>query len=325
MGDGVGAEAIAARLACAEACAIEAGVIILRSIRHRDESSSTLSFRTKGSIVDPVTDVDEECERLIVSKIMRAFPDDTVIAEEGHNEEIDAQLAKARWAWVIDPIDGTRNFLHCLPNVSVSIGLVQAGTIVAGVVHAPVFGETYSASLGNGAHLNGRRISVSAVREVSCAAISTDINCRDPQVMDRTLAQWRALLAANTQNLRIRGSAALELCSVACGRLDGHLEEGLDVWDVCAAALIVREAGGVVWGGGQQELRLQHFDGAVQAANSLELGQQIAALLKTAALPQVSKPPLHYSPPPELILGSVCVAFIAGWAARSALACSGAS
>ena len=148
-------------------------------------------------------------------------------AEESHHEQVEAQLAKDAFAWVIDPIDGTRNFLHCLPNVSVAIGIVRAGEAVAGVVHAPVFDETFTASAGRGALLNGQPIRVSGVRELREAAVGTDVNSRQPELLDRTLGGWRALLLANTQNVRIRGSAALEICSVAAGRLDGERPSGI--------------------------------------------------------------------------------------------------
>jgi len=137
--------------------------------------------------------------------------------------------------------------------------------------------------LGQGAQLNNRPIRVSAVRTLQGAAVGADVNSRDVVRLDRTLGGWRELLLANVQLLRVRGSAALELCSVAAGRLDAHFEDGLDVWDVCAAGLIVREAGGEVWDADGAPLQLAGFQGYVHAANSAALGERVRALVLRGA------------------------------------------
>jgi len=135
---------IVSRLFLAESCARAAGAIMLQSFTDRAATGATTDFRTKSSPVDPVTDVDEDCEKQIVGMIRSSFPEDAIVAEEAHNDAVQAQLATAGFTWVIDPIDGTRNFIHCLPNVSVCIGLVRAGETVAGIVYAPVFDEMFT-------------------------------------------------------------------------------------------------------------------------------------------------------------------------------------
>lgn len=261
--------------------------------------------------------VDKECERLIVKMIRERFPDDRICAEEEHDDGIrEALTTEGGFCWVIDPIDGTRNFLHRLPNVSVSIGIVKGGSEprpVAGVVHAPVFRETFSAIEGGGAYRNDDPIRVSEVDQLSHAALATDVNSREPKELEATLKRWEKLLLANTQNLRVRGSAALEMCNVACGRLEGHFESGLDVWDVAAGMLIVKEAGGAVCNCRGEPLKLLEFldDGYVQSFNSDGLGTLVTGIISAPG------------PAPEDDAGGMCGPGTT-WAFAAIVVCGGA-
>lgn len=190
---------------------------------------------------DLVTAVDEASERAIARRIRGSFPDDAFIAEEF---SASAQTTERRW--IVDPIDGTTNFVHGHPFSCVSIGFLDDEGPAAAVVHAPFLGEVYTATRGGGAYLNGRRIHVSGVSESSAALLATGFPFKegkgDPEVFFRLVAE----VLRTTHGVRRAGAAALDLAYVACGRVDGYFEVGLSPWDVAAGALLVSEAGGIV-------------------------------------------------------------------------------
>jgi myo-inositol-1(or 4)-monophosphatase len=187
--------------------------------------------------VDLVTEVDEEAERVIREELLGTFPTYGMLAEEG------GKLAGEEDArWIVDPLDGTTNYAHGLPIFCVSIALERSGEVVLGVVHDPMGEETFVAQRGRGATLNGDPIRVSDTDEMIRALIATGFPY-DRAEMPVALELF-GRLAATTRGMRRLGSAALDLCYVASGRLDGYYERGIWPWDLAAGSVILEEAGG---------------------------------------------------------------------------------
>ncbi len=196
------------------------------------------SVRYKGP-VDLVTEADEESERVVTSILLDGYPDYGIHAEESGRRE---GTADARW--IIDPLDGTTNYAHGFPFFAVSIALQKAGQVTAGVVYNPVMEELFVAERGSGATLNGKPLQVSATTELSRALLATGFPY-DRSEAPPALRLWDELTML-TQGMRRAGSAALDVCYVAAGRLDGYFERGIHAWDVAAGSLILEEAGGTV-------------------------------------------------------------------------------
>ena len=194
----------------------------------------------KGLNYNLVTDADTASEKCIVSIIKQAFPGDAIIGEEG---SFCAALDADR-VWIIDPLDGTTNFAHGIPHFSISIAYAERGHVRCGVVLNPVYDECFSATAGQGAFRNGVPIRVSAVATLGGSVIGTGFYYERGPIMLRTLDAVRKLLQANIQGIRRTGSAALDMCYVACGRYDGYFEYRLSAWDFAAGLLILKEAGG---------------------------------------------------------------------------------
>lgn len=211
-----------------------AGDIIIRSLEHVDN----LHIEFKGRN-DFVTEVDHRAEQEIIRILHRAYPNHAILGEEsgasGNNE----------LTWVIDPLDGTTNFLHGFPQFAVSIALRNAGRLEQAVIYDPLRQELFSATRGEGARLNDRRLRVSATRGLEGALLGTGFPFRLPHYLDDYLNCFRALFG-KVADIRRPGSAALDLSYVAAGRLDGFWEMGLAEWDMAAGALLVTEAGGLV-------------------------------------------------------------------------------
>src|SRR5208337_3574424 len=220
-------------IAVAREAALKAGKLL------RENISGNRQIIYKGDI-NLVTEMDMRSERAVVEVIRAAFPHHGIVAEE----EIHFRNASG-FTWIIDPLDGTTNYAHGYPCFSVSIALEQEGTIIAGVVYDPMREELFSAQTAQGAFLNGRKISVSSTETLIKSLLATGFPY-DRKVCERNnLEYFRDLLMAS-QEIRRDGSAALDLCSVACGRFDGFWELKLKPWDVAAGSLIVTEAGGMV-------------------------------------------------------------------------------
>jgi myo-inositol-1(or 4)-monophosphatase len=194
----------------------------------------------KGS-VDFVTEADRASEQHLIETIHGHFPLDSVLAEEGGH----AHQGENEVEWVLDPLDGTTNFIHGFPFFMVSIGLRIQGELVAGVCYGPYYQELFSAVRGHGATLNGSPIRVSRTDLLSDALLATGFPYNRREIMDPLLLRVRRALTA-ARGLRRAGAAAYDQCLLAAGRLDGFFEEGLRAWDVAAGALIVEEAGGQV-------------------------------------------------------------------------------
>ena len=187
---------------------------------------------------DYVTEADKLSETIIIKTIREVFPQHTIIAEEsgGHlgND----------WKWYIDPLDGTKNFIHGLPMFCVSIGVEYKGELVAGVIQAPLLEEVFSAERGEGAYCNGQRLKVSS-RSFSEALIATGFPFRGKEHLDRYLACFKEVFL-KVSGLRRCGSAALDLAYTAKGVFDGFWEMALNPWDIAAGVLLIEEAGGIV-------------------------------------------------------------------------------
>lgn len=220
--------------------AARAGVKKIKSYQ-----SKSLDIQEKGNH-DLVTDADIETEKVILEYLKDHFPDDEVLAEESENEE---KLTSKR-TWIIDPIDGTTNFAHGFPVYCVSVGLWEHKKPRAGVVIEVTRNEEFTAVAGEGAWLNGERISVSETPEPRQAFIGTGFPYDDLTLVNSYLDLLRHLMQ-ELQGIRRPGSACFDLCCVACGRYDAFFEYSLHAWDVAAAGLIVEEAGGVIsdWNG----------------------------------------------------------------------------
>ncbi|MFQ5334667.1 MAG: inositol monophosphatase family protein [Flavobacteriales bacterium] len=187
-----------------------------------------------------VTTIDIEAEKRIVAGLMELLPQAGVIAEE----KTSMQEGKD-YNWVVDPLDGTTNFIHGIPCFAVSIALTKGGEVIMGVVYEINLDECFYAWKGGGAHLNGKKISVSSTTHIAQSLIATGFPYCNFKLLDSYMQLFEYLMK-NTHGLRRIGSAATDLAYVACGRFDGFYEYGLNSWDVAAGALIVQEAGGSV-------------------------------------------------------------------------------
>ncbi len=194
------------------------------------------AIETKSSRTDLVTDVDRAAEQLVVDHLLRARPDDAVLGEEGGER---AGTSGVRW--ILDPLDGTTNFVYGYPAFAVSIAAEVDGEVVAGVVVDATRRERFTATRGGGAHLDGRSVQVTAAADLATALIGTGF-AYDAGVRERQ-AEVLATVLPRVRDLRRSGSAALDLCALAAGRLDGFWERGLALWDRAAGGLIAAEAG----------------------------------------------------------------------------------
>jgi len=212
-----------------------AGSIIMRYVDHIDRL--TISKKGKNEFV---TEVDKQAEQTIVGTLLKAYPSHSIVAEEGEYRKGN------EFCWIIDPLDGTTNYIHGFPHFSISIALTYRGRLEQGVVYDPQRDEIFAATRGEGATLNNRRIRVSRYNTLNGALLSTGFPYqRTPEHIDAHMSIFRALITTLT-SVRRTGSAALDLASVAAGRLDGFWQFGLRSWDIAAGALLVQEAGGIV-------------------------------------------------------------------------------
>lgn len=209
-----------------------AGNVLLRSINKLDALNVVEKDR-----MDYASEVDADAEKVIVKELRRAYPDYAVVGEEGGSQ------GKGRYTWVIDPLDGTSNYLRGFPHYCVSIALVDNGEPTDAVIFDPLRNDLFTASKGAGAQLNERRIRVADRKDLSGTLICTGF---PPRERSRATAQLKCVneLLAQAEDVRRTGSAALDLAYVACGRLDAYFEAGVKDWDVAAGVLLVREAGG---------------------------------------------------------------------------------
>ena len=211
-----------------------AGNIIIRATRNLD----IVAVREKA-VNDFVTEVDREAERAVISTLHEAYPGHAILAEES------GASGASEYTWVIDPLDGTTNFLHGFPQFCVSIALEHRGVVTQAVVYDPVRNDLFTASRGRGAFLNEQRIRVSKRLHLKAALVGTGFPFRSHAHIEAYLAMLRDIMKGSC-GVRRAGSAALDLAFVAAGRLDAFWEIGLSRWDMAAGSLLVTEAGGLV-------------------------------------------------------------------------------
>lgn len=224
---------VSGRLDAAKRIAAEAGGLLMKYYGKIKE------FEHKGEI-DLLTAADKESENFIVGKIKAEFPGDAIVAEESGGFD-----GESGFKWIVDPLDGTTNFVHSYPVFCVSIGIEKDRDMAAGVVFCPTLRETFYAERGAGAFLNGVRINVSPVKSVSRSLVATGFPYNRREIVDGLLSRVRGVIM-NAHGFRRSGVASFDLCCVAAGRIDGFWEEGLKPWDVAAGSLIIKEAGGLV-------------------------------------------------------------------------------
>ena len=224
-------------LTTAVKAARRAGTIINRGARDLD----LLTVSAKGP-KDFVSEIDRAAEAAIVETLLATYPDHAILAEEGTAK---GENAQAEYLWIIDPLDGTTNFLHGFPQYCVSIALAHRGVVSQGVIFDPVRNDLFTASRGRGAFLNDRRIRVSKRQHLRDCLIGTGFPFRDGSYLETYLAMMRRMIQS-TAGIRRPGAAALDLAYVAAGFYDGFWEVGLNPWDVAAGSLLVLEAGGLV-------------------------------------------------------------------------------
>jgi myo-inositol-1(or 4)-monophosphatase len=220
----------------AEGAARQAGTLLHEALREQHKEIST-----KTSSTDMVSEMDHAAEKLILDRLLGARPDDAVLAEEGGERPGTSGVR-----WVIDPLDGTTNYLYAHPRYSVSIAAEVDGQVVVGVVADPALGEVFTSVKGGGTRLNGEAVVHSGKEDLATALVATGFS----YLGDRRAAQAAVLthLLPAVRDIRRHGVASLDLCWVACGRVDAYYEVGLQPWDVAAGVLIAAEAGAVVSG-----------------------------------------------------------------------------
>jgi myo-inositol-1(or 4)-monophosphatase len=213
-----------------------------RQLRAAFRGSKRVDYK---SPVDLVTETDRDVEALIVDRLRHAFPDHLIVAEEASSGATLSPPAVGHYVWYLDPLDGTTNFAHDFPHFAVSLALADGAQLLFGIVCDPLRDETFVAHRGGGATLNGEPIRVSVADDLDHALLATGLPYDRRTHVDFYLS-FMADFIRRTRDVRRAGSAALDLCYVACGRFDGFWEWKLRPWDTAAGALIVREAGGAV-------------------------------------------------------------------------------
>ena len=211
--------------------------------------------------LDYASEVDRLAEAEIIKELRRAQPDYTVLGEECG--QLKGNRGPSRFTWVIDPLDGTSNYLHGFPHWCVSIALCEGAEPVHAVIFDPLRNELFTASRGHGAQLNGRKIRVSERKELEGALLATGFAPRERKRADAQLDAIKSLLV-QAEDIRRAGSAALDLAYVAAGRFDGYFEAGVKAWDLAAGVLLVREAGG----------RVSDFRGAAMGPMHVDSGSR---------------------------------------------------
>ena len=247
----------------------KAGSIITRASSDIDR----LTIRSKRKN-DFVSEVDHAAEEAIIGVLREAYPSHGILAEESGARDLDAEFI-----WVIDPLDGTTNFLHGFPQYCVSIGLLHKGVPNQAVVFDPNRNELFTASKGVGAYLNDRRIRVSKIDKVEDALMGTGFPFKEVGRLDDYLRMFRNV-TLTCSGVRRPGAAALDLAWVAAGRIDGFWEIGLSPWDIAAGALLVREAGGLIGDLDGEDKFLE--SGRVVASNSKIFGALLQLLKQKA-------------------------------------------
>jgi len=241
-----------------------AGKIIRENLGHM--SKNDISQKKES---DFVTWVDKESERIIIETIKGRFPEHSFLAEESVHES-----DTGNYRWIIDPLDGTTNYIHQYPVFSVSIALEYHGERIAGVIYDPLRNDLFTAEKERGAFLTGNRIAVSPVIDLKDSLICTGFPFRQKEHIDRYLMLFKNIFN-RVSDMRRAGSAALDLAYLACGRCEGFFEIGLSPWDIAAGALMITEAGGLVtdFNGGNNYLSTGNIVAGVPVIHGELLGE----------------------------------------------------
>jgi len=263
-----------------EEAARRAGNIVSSSY----ETAKSARFEEKASF-DYVTEIDRESERVITEVIKNAFPDDVIIAEESYDGSYDGTAP----AWVIDPLDGTTNFIHGFPMVSISIARLENGIVTAGCVLDPIRDEFFWSIRGKGVFMNDKPLKPRNWNQpLSRALLATGFPFRRKDILQDYLEVFSAIFQV-VSDIRRGGSAALDLAYIACGRFDGFWEIGLKPWDIASSMLFIHEIDGVVtdfWGRGEKDVL---WNGNIVAASSPLLHREILSRIQSSRLVQILK------------------------------------
>jgi myo-inositol-1(or 4)-monophosphatase len=206
----------------------------------KENIDNITTIEEKSTEINLVTDIDKRSEAMIIGMIKKQFPGHDIIAEESGKN-----IGTSEYRWIIDPLDGTTNYTHGFPMFCVSIGVEHKGELIAGVIYDPIRDELFSAEKGNGAFLNGKRIRVSNENRMIRSLLITGFPYNISENPDHAIEHFNNFVIA-AQGIRRLGSAAIDLAYVACGRAEGFWEVYLHPWDMAAAIVIIREAGGMV-------------------------------------------------------------------------------
>lgn len=230
-----------------------AGDLIVRAMDRPDKMN--ISEKSPRNFV---TNVDQQVEREIIGIISKAYPQHSFLGEEG------GQVGDNDGLWIIDPIDGTRNFIHGFPHFAVSIAYSYRNRIEHGVIYDPLRQELFTATRGKGAHLNDRRIRVSPQKKLEQCLLGTGFPSHHPKAVQDSYLNMLQAIVPICGDVRRAGAATLDLAYVACGRLDGFWEMGLSLWDIAAGILLIKEAGGLVCDpqGGESYMKTGNVVGA---------------------------------------------------------------
>ena len=214
---------------------------------------------------DIVTEMDKAVEKIFIQNISRFFPEHDILSEEQASSQASIKpSSKVQYRWIIDPLDGTLNYAHQVPYFSVSVGIEKAGKMFLGAVYNPILKELFFAQQGKGAWCNNKPIKVSTEKHLSESLLATGFPCNPNQVKQNNFKNFEEI-SSQAQAVRRAGSAALDLCNVACGRFDGFWNLQLKPWDVAAGYLIIKEAGGRVTC--LDNTRMSIYKGAYIASN----------------------------------------------------------
>jgi myo-inositol-1(or 4)-monophosphatase len=242
--------------------------------RLRAASRETKRIELKGAI-DLVTETDREVEQLVVTRLTRAFPQHLIVAEEATADGPPAKPQAHQFVWYLDPLDGTTNFAHGYPQFCVSLALGQGPQLLLGIVYDPMRGELFQGCRGEGATLNGERIRVSDTQRLDSALVGTGFPYDRRTRADVYLRLMKQVMT-RSQGIRRAGSAALDLCALASGRLDGFWEAKLRPWDTAAGVVIAREAGATVTDFSGHDFDL--YGDQILASNGSIHGEMVEAL-----------------------------------------------
>ena len=244
------------QLNTAISAALNAGKSVMKFYNRLD----TLKISSKG-LHDFVSEADQEAESIVCDYLLKKYPKYNLTAEEGYSNIVDSE-----YHWYVDPLDGTTNFIHGIPQFAISIGLCKKNIPCLGVIYDPFKNELFAAEQGRGALMNDKKIRVTSTNKIQSALIGTGIPYRKKDSANIYIKTLKSLMDNNCGGIRRLGSAALDLAYVACGRLDGFWEFNLKPWDIVAGSIIVQEAGG----------HISNIDGNT---NFLDSGNIIAANL----------------------------------------------